>query len=437
MMEFGTLLSRRSILRGGAAGIGAVLSSRAGAVQSPRRDVLAGEKLYADVVRYSEMGSHRTASPGDAACTAWLSSRLRSAGYSVDTPGVPFPLFTPARCIVQLDDQQIGAFPAWPVVPTAGTGLAARLASPDAIELGGKIAVLDPPFREGSSLVVPGFGDAIMRAAERGATAVALITNGPTGDIIALNAAPKRYRWTIPVVLVAGRDGSRILEAASKGAPGRIILTGSNNPRAVATNVVARRRGRGLSVVISTPKSGWFTCAGERGSGIALFLATAEALARDTDADLMVIATTGHEVDGLGGRELIQTHAPPPGQVRLWAHIGANVASNAVSMQGGVTRLRSIHPRRGVLVNAPLMAAAAHAFAGQPGYEAPVDVMSPRAIGEVILYRNAGYSPVIGLVGGHPLHHTPLDLPHLVTSPGALEPVARGFHRLMLATMRA
>jgi hypothetical protein len=57
-------------------------------------------------------------------------------------------------------------------------------------------------------------------------------------------------------------------------------------------------------------------------------------------------------------------------------------------------------------------------------------------VGEVEVYRDAGYTPIVGLVGGHPLHHTPIDRAEVVTSPGALEPVARGLATIIKSVAR-
>jgi len=397
---------------------------------------LRGSRLYRHVREYAALGPHRTSSQGDAACSAWMQRRLTAAGFLAETALVPFPLFSPQRCSLEIDRETFGTFPAWPVVTTSPLGLEAPLvpeASPDAH---GRIVLLSPAFRQGSSLVLPGFGDAIMAAEARGAAGVVLVTNGPTGEIIGLNADDRRFRWKIPVVLAAGRDGQRLQDAARAGASARLLLTGRLDSAAAGTNVVARRRGRGATLVVSTPKSGWFTCAGERGSGVAIFLGLAEALAARTDADLLFVATTGHEIEGRGGHLFLKSHAPPVERVRLWLHLGAHVASNSVDLASGrPVRLADHHATRGILVSAGLTDAATRAFKGQLGYQEPVDVTSPKAVGEVILYRDAGYSPVIGLVGGHPLHHTPLDLPHLATSPQALEAVARGVYDLVLSAL--
>jgi hypothetical protein len=242
----------------------------------------------------------------------------------------------------------------------------------------------------------------------------------------------------MPILLVGTRAGAALKVAAASGERATLISTGLAEPRARASNVVARRRGRGKTIVVSTPKSGWFHVAGERGAGIALFLGLAAWAARHTDANLLFVATSGHEFGNHGGHLFQKALAPPPSDVRLWMHIGANVASNAVAFDGcgRVQRLREVNTTRGMLASEAVAGAARSGFAGQTGYENPAPENTDRAVGEVEVFRDAGYSPIVGLIGGHPLHHTRLDRAEVVTSPAALEPVARGLARIVQSVAR-
>ena len=424
-------MNRRAMIAG--------LGAAAGATFTPSA-VLAhyegplGERLYADVERYSGLGHHRTGGPGDEATTSWLAERLSAAGYEVSSPRFELPTFEPAQCHVRSGDSLIDTFPAWPVVPTCGITRPLHNAA-DGGSLEGKIGLVILPYRPGSAFVVRGFGSTVLDAQSRGADAIVVVTEGPTGEIIALNAHLERYAWRVPVVLAAGKERGCLEELAARQAFATVEVQGEVRPRAHATNVLGRRAARKGApegaVVLTTPKSGWFTCAGERGSGIALFLEAAERLVRWTDRELLVVATTGHELEGLGGEKLLEQYAPPPGRVALWTHIGANIASNEVDLSRGVRRTDEIFSQRGILVPASLMKAAGRAFARQPGYATPVDILSDKAVGEVVIYRRDGYHRLIGMVGAHPLHHTVLDLPRNVTSPDALEPVALGLFKLL------
>ena len=103
--------------------------------------------------------------------------------------------------------------------------------------------------------------------------------------------------------------------------------------------------------------------------------------------------------------------APKPADTKLWLHIGANVAAYDFALEEGKI-VRQAGPRSDRLLACSdgLMTAAAKAFAGQRGYETPLDIDERRPPGEVALFQRLGYAPLIGMVAGHPLHHTPRDV---------------------------
>jgi hypothetical protein len=317
--------------------------------------------------------------------------------------------------------------PLWTPRTTPPGGLSASLSASAASDA---IAVITLPYNPGASLELPAYRDPIAKAAASGAAAVAAITENPVGELIQLNADPKAQPWRVPVLLVAGREGPALLAAAREGRRATLRLEGRTVTR-TAYNVIGRRERPGKPLVVSTPRSGWLVCAGERGSGVAIWLGLARWLAASTDHNLLVVANSGHEFHGYGGHLLAEHVAPKPAQTKAWLHIGANVAAYDFTLSGGkLTRLGEPQARRGAACSEALLPAARAAFAGQRGYDPPVNIDVQRAPGEVALYHRLGYRPILGVVGGHPLHHTPRDLAD-VTSPQILEPVARALQKVL------
>lgn len=414
-------LTRRELGSGAAAALGLAGAARA------QTDALAGGRLYADVKRYSALGPHRTGTAGDTATGVWLKGELARAGYAAQTQAFDYPVFELGACDVAAGGGRISALPAWTPAPTAPAGATGRLSeAPGA----GDVALVALPYNPGASLRLPGYMDPLTAAAQSGAKAVVAVTRNPVGELTALNAVAFAPAWPVPVVLVAGREEDRLRGLAQAGEPATVRAIGQTTTRP-ALNVFGRRRGRGKLVVLSTPKSGWLTCAGERGAGMAIWLGLARWLASETDRALLALTTSGHELDGHGGRVFLEAHAPKPQDLAVWVHIGANVAAYDFALRGGrLTRLDRPPERRGVACSASVLPVVTGAFAGQPGYSAPSDIDRETAPGEVVIYQRMGYHPIIGLVGAHPLHHTPRDLPD-VTGPELLEPVARALQSVL------
>ncbi|MFN5211859.1 MAG: hypothetical protein ACK5C7_08115 [Brevundimonas sp.] len=160
---------------------------------------------------------------------------------------------------------------------------------------------------------------------------------------------------------------------------------------------------------------------------MAIALAITEWCARETELDIRFVSATGHEFHGEGARRFLAADPPLRDTVALWIHIGANVAVSDWQLDAVGTPVRRDTPatRRGIACHPVLYAAVTASFAGQPGYGAPIGIGVGRVPGETQHFVDHGYSPLIGMVGAGPLHHTPADTA-VATTPALLEPVARG-----------
>ena len=131
-----------------------------------------------------------------------------------------------------------------------------------------------------------------------------IITNGPTGKVIALNADGREPMFSGPVGLVAPADAAPLLAGAISHQPATLTITGTPGRRE-AFNIVGKLdRGKKEWIIVSTPRSGWFGCAGERGGGIAAWLDLArwspEAL---PDHNIAFLCNSGHEYEYLAHKK--------------------------------------------------------------------------------------------------------------------------------------
>jgi hypothetical protein len=196
----------------------------------------------------------------------------------------------------------------------------------------GSVATQDPFM---SVLDVPGAGahssegaDSLLAAARASGHRVAVLaTGGRDGRLVAINRPVAEPPGPL-AVLIAGAD----LERCERG---RVMVTADAHvePGESATVVASRglEGGREPALVLTTPLTGWFRCAGERGTGIALLL---ELLATmPDDVPVAVIGTTGHELGYLGLREHLARRVDAPGFV---VHLGAGLAAGDGRELGGL-----------------------------------------------------------------------------------------------------
>lgn len=376
---------------------------------------MADATIAGDLRRYVGFGIKQAGGDGDTRCGAWLAGELERVGFVVERQTVSAPWFTPDRSEIVAGDARATVWPQPIVRPTAPEGVSGPLARVDAAgraatSLEGAIALVELPFGRWSTAMAKAVRAPIDAAFAGGALAAVVVTTGPTGKVIALNADGRAPMFAGPVALIAPEDAGPFLAGAMRGARATLALTGAGGRRP-AFNLIGRiDRGRGRWLVVSTPRSGWFTCAGERGGGVAAWLHLARWASRNVhDHDLAFICNTGHEYEYLGAEQSLRDIAPKPGETAFWLHLGANLAARDWhDSLGHMTPLPGADSQRYLVVSAPLLDAARAAFAGLSGLAAPYATDRITA-GELTGIVAAGYRSVAGIFGLHRFHHVAED----------------------------
>lgn len=415
--------SRRAVLGVGAtllAGSAAGAAAKAGGSEAEAMRVLE---------RYHGFGDKAAGGPGDMASGAWIEGELKPLGYACERQQFDVPAYDGEAPTLSMNDATATLIPQAIVMPTPAEGLTGRLYAPGRGE--GEIALIVLPYARWSTAKseVERRAQAAVRT---GAKAVVLVTTGPTGEGCALNTPVDKPLFDVPVAVLAPRDADPFVEGAALGSAARLRMPGRSFRRSAYNVTPSLKRGAARTLVLSTPRSGWFGCAGERGTGLAVWLLLAEWAAKARlPVNLALVATSGHEYEYAGGEHFIAHVAPKPAETALWVHLGANVAARDWHERGAsLAPLPSADPQRYLLVSPPLLAAAKSAFAGQPGLEQAYPADPKAAAGELASILRAGYDPVMGVFGGHRFHHTLSDDLRCV-SPALIPPVADAFAQVI------
>jgi hypothetical protein len=227
----------------------------------------------------------------------------------------------------------------------------------------------------------------------------------------------------LPVVLVPGRVADALRA-------GRVrVRYAATITRGESANVVAHFGDTSRKpIVVATPLSGWFTCAAERGTGIAIALRLVQRLA--PDHPVVVVGSPGHELlHHIGLQVYLARNALDPALV---VHLGANVAlgmrdpqTQELALAPGVDGPDQGHAAtRGLFVRMP-----AETFAAlRPALaeaDLPAVLNPPNWLGEGALWASGVAAPLLSFVGIGPQFHTPADVPEEVTGPSLLETVYR------------
>ena len=403
-------------------------------VFSADHDPFSGENLYQDVRHYSRLGHHQMGTDVDHETSNWLEQRLKQLGFSTRIQKWTSRQFFPKDTYVKINGlKKIAAFPVWWPKSTDSKGIVAAL-SDDLNTVQGKIYlyknVTGPGFSVDQSLV-----QQIDQAAEKGAKAIILATyysrkdTFASDEFIGLNAMQKsKGEWPIPAIMVKAKEFSILEATMTNETEVQLVSTGTYDEAAVGLNVIGslNRTSDDNTIIVSTPSSGWFTCAGERGSGIGVWLALAHWAAKSSkNTNWMFIATSGHELRGLGTEHFLKSDlVPPPKNTDLWVHIGAWQAMyNYIPANGKLTRTNKMDNKIIQFAGSTLSKLINKKFGGP---ELKVRIIPRIVFGDLTQVIQHGYKNVAGISYGHEYHHSTQDLPE-VTGPELLEPIARAY----------
>jgi hypothetical protein len=207
--------------------------------------------------------------------------------------------------------------------------------------------------------------------------------------------------------VIAPKHTPPFVAAAQSGGEATLTLDGEATHRP-CKNVIARLERGERWIAISTPRSGWFDCVAERGTGTAVFLELADWAARRFPSHSVFLMNTGGHEYFFAGSHRVLHEAPVPAATAVWAHIGASLAvRDSVERDGQVTMLDTADPGRTLMSTDSARAAAAEGFRGLSGLSEPVAIR-PQA-GELSTFTDLGYASAFAVLGVHRWFHTVED----------------------------
>ena len=428
--------------------------------------VVNGTRLVEDASYYASLGTHQVGYPGHSAAEAWLLSRLRRLSVHAwrEEFELPGPQFLNESCSLSMTDGSTHQCRAlWPPPPT-----------------GRIVQQQGPPFRivKYAGSVVDQTADLVSRvnmAIELGARAVLVVLQGRQEPRqLNLQYSSNTARWPVrarphiltlsccPAVLLPANAtgeprppchppaqvpvalvGEALLNVRSEevaslemaGGYGEVsaanifgeVLFGAASTPASTPAPASPSRVPAQTVVVSTPFSSWGPAGGERGPGLALLLALAEALSAQAlsahggaspdvqpPRRLLLIATDAHELGHLGMRRALATlgaRGVTPSSVALWLHLGSSIATAERAAAG--RRLPRGARGRVRLANAlyslpPTQAATAIPALRSAGLWARILPPSAARRSEITDVAAAGFA-CIGLAGTHDTFHSAMD----------------------------
>ena len=316
------MMTRRdwlSITAGGACATVA-FAARVAAVQNGTASGV--EARISRIIRdYEQQGFHRTGTKVDQSSGDWLFEEVRRVGLAPIRESFSLRRVDLVTNVLISADRRIEGVPLFDGGFTDSGGVRGRLGALQSdAEIG--LAETVPNAAAAGPL-----GDA--RRANRH-KAIVCLTRGDRSGLCPSNADFFLRPFGPPVLQVSSEQASWLSEQAQRGVQVDLISRVTRTA-ATAFNVTATITGADRAaapLVISTPRSGWYSCASERGGGIACWLEAMRALRQDRPPrPIVFVAFSGHEVGSLGVHAFIERRPAIVSEAAAWIHFGANIGA--------------------------------------------------------------------------------------------------------------
>ncbi|WP_163410470.1 zinc-binding metallopeptidase family protein [Flavobacterium ajazii] len=394
-------------------------------------DFFNGNQLFSTVQKFVSLGEHRTGTPADLATSDWLGKELVSYGYNVKYLEFPIRQFFPEKVSLSNGKETIKAFPLWWVDEKASRTVTAPLvdAGKDNAYCKDNIALIHLPLKKQRANPKV-YIDSIINLGVKGIVA---ITDNQSGEIEAYNTNKDQQPWKVPIILIAPKDSVKALAFVKSSKPVTLAVNGTFKD-VKGRNVYGTIGNGDKYIVISTPISGWFTCGGERGSGIAIWLSLAKwAASLKSKYTFVFTGNSGHEHAFKGAHEYLEQNAPPVEKTHLWIHFGAGAATlEYKTTASGLVKQTNVDPKRRFFFNDPVKKSFNTAFAG---IDAVKVLANENPGGELIYVAKKGYKRFAGVSYAHPFFHVNTD-DASTTSPKILEETAKAFKDFITAEIK-
>lgn len=281
----------------------------------------ASDRIATIVREFEAQGFHRTATGVDQDSGEWLAAQVGRTGLGATLEPFPVRRVDPLVTTLEGAGRRIVGLPLFDGAFTTPAGISGRLGP---LNSDAEIGL--------SETAVNAAANGALGAARRANThkAIVAITKGRRPGLCPSNADEFLQPFGPPVLQVSSDEAEWLTLQASRGIRFQLIASVVRNG-AMARNVIAELAGSDSAlapVVVMTPRSGWYWCASERGSGIACWLEIMRGLREaPLKRTVMFVASSGHELGHLGIDAYIEKRPGIVKRARAWLHLGANIGA--------------------------------------------------------------------------------------------------------------
>src|SRR5687767_13661466 len=273
------------------------------------------------IQEYEQQGFHRTGTTVDRRSGDWLCEEVRRIGLMPARESFNLSRINPVKAGLIVGDRRIEGLPLFDGTFTDADGIRGRLGPVDSdAEIGLTEAA---PNTAGAGPL----GEARRQQRHK---ALVCVTRGGRPGLCPSNAISFLRPFGPPVLQVSSEESSFLSEHAQRRTEVRLIAP-VKRVGTTSFNVIAKINGGNtalLPLIVMTPRSGWYSCASERGGGIACWLELMRMLHTAQPArDVLFVASSGHELGHLGIDAFVDRRPGIVSKTVGWIHLGANIGA--------------------------------------------------------------------------------------------------------------
>lgn len=311
------LISRRRWLLG----CGGVLTARLVSAQTAR-DSEAERRIRAIIDQYSDQGFHRTGTTVDRQSGEWLLERVGSFGLKPAREEFSVNRVVPGVCRLTVAGRSIEGLPLFDGAFTDPTGIRGQM-GPVGSDADIGVVSAAPNTAAGGPL-----GDARRQSRHQ---AIVFITRGGRPGLCPSNADAFLNPFGPPVLQVSSENSALLDDHAARRSEAHFVAAATRTATTsfnITTTIPGPTASALSPLVVMTPRSGWYTCASERGGGIACWLELIRAFSRNpARRTIEFVASGGHELGHLGIDVFVANRPGLVANAAGWMHLGANIGA--------------------------------------------------------------------------------------------------------------
>ena len=266
---------------------------------------------------YDNRGIHRIGTEGDINNAQWLADEIKSLGLQPIMEGFNINRLDIKEASLKIEERKINGVPMFDSIIN------------DNEEITGSLGRFNSKEILGTSLISRDKNLEKERDRNRHQGLV-IAKKGAFPGFFLINAFHYKKPFGPPVLQISNESWSWIEQMIKKNAEATLTIK-SIRTKIKANNVIAHLEGKESELpplIITTPRSGWWHCASERGGGIAGFLEIMRTLCTSSPRrSIIFLANTGHELGNFGMQDYISNHPTLVKDTIAWIHLGANFAA--------------------------------------------------------------------------------------------------------------